>query len=274
MEKEGFLCLLAIIYGILLTSLRILDLRTYDREVYFERYMFDVDITQLSNMTCDGLVIADFLTYIWIIVVPKVLFYVLFSSLCNFIKIEFLSFNKRIHNLQECTCSRGKIIKLAYHYINACEAVLIIDSIYSSLLFWWFAGALIDITFSCFDIIEKTDFLETLIEKIYYVSIIFFESAFFIILTVQASDVTLESQKEINQLFRLSTYSMNYCPEDREASRILLLRCNLLPPQFTAWKAFYITRSFIFTVFGLISTYLIVLFQLQAPPGSKNSEET
>ncbi|GBM09126.1 hypothetical protein AVEN_5302-1 [Araneus ventricosus] len=184
--------------------------------------------------------------------------------LCEGVRCSFKSFNLCMMGTfqNESILDERSIKKLQKYYVYVTDLVSELDDIFSPAVFFWSSAFIlsvcIDITFdiSLYSRMNMMRFFESM-QKL----IILFLA--YVAIGISAS-LAIEEGRRCLQVFYKVTASFDASKNYALSQAVQFFAARLATTHFalTGWKFFDMTRGYMLTVFGILGSYIILVFQL------------
>ncbi|GFY76471.1 uncharacterized protein TNIN_397291 [Trichonephila inaurata madagascariensis] len=190
-----------------------------------------------------------------------IMFYVI---LCEAIKCSFRSFNLHmIHTFHDNISLDEKSVKrLQKYFVYVIDLVSHTDDVFSPAVFFWSSAFImsvcIDITFdiSLYNRMETMSFLASM-QKLLLLFLAYISIGFSASLAIEEGRRCLPAFYKVTASFDVTKNSYL-----TQAMQLFALRLGTTQFSLTGWKFFDLTRGYMITVFGILGSYIIIVFQL------------
>ncbi|UYV69123.1 MYO1A [Cordylochernes scorpioides] len=241
-------------------------------ESQFEVLFFGVTSPVRDSYAIGLYVLVAFFWTLEIIFVHGTLVFVpvLFMSLCLLLSRAYHEHNLYIKDMsaQPTEPRRLDVVRIRSSHERLCLLVYGVDHIFGKIIFFWYLILLISV---CFDITQLfTD--ETLLrnkakDDVFFFSLrIVYSVLTFLGTCVAASSVSHEAHASVPAVHALtlrgSTTGSELGVEVKMEAQLLLARLASPPVGLSGWNFFTINRSFILSVTAALTTYVVIVIQM------------
>ncbi|GFT99279.1 uncharacterized protein NPIL_229531 [Nephila pilipes] len=190
-----------------------------------------------------------------------IMFYVV---LCDVIKCSFRSFNlDMIYTFHDNSpLDEGDVKRLQKYYVYIIDLISRTDDVFSPIVFFWSSAFImsvcIDITFdiSLYNRMDTMSFLAS-VQKLLLLFLAYISIGLSASLAIEEGRTCLPAFYKVTASFDV-TQSCSLT----QAMQFFALRLGTTYFSLTGWKFFDLTRGYMITVFGILGSYIIIVFQL------------
>ncbi|XP_023214086.1 uncharacterized protein LOC111618791 [Centruroides sculpturatus] len=189
---------------------------------------------------------------------------ILFMSFCILLRKSYREHNNIINELNSLPILVTDFSSIRSFHEKLCSIVAKVDTIFGKIVFFWYLFLLVTV---CLDITQLfTD--ETLLKNeakndVFYFSLrVLYSMLSFLGTCITASGVSLEAHAALPTVHNLTLHRLRLDMDNKLEAQFLISRLTAPTIGLSGWNFFTINRSFILQVTAALTTYVVIVIQL------------